>query len=258
MQVSAGVAPELIGYRCFGADGRVPGGSYDDSALDTAGGLRPSLTGRGLGRRAIQVGLDYGRERYRPRAFRVTVASFNERALRVVRSLGFAPTTRFTATTNGRSYQILVRAERRGAGISGRPTTGRLRRIRARMRLSRRAESRGPGDGGPLHGVGRRRGPRPAERFARRRWRQRPAGPRRRQDAGGSARDRAAPPGAPTPGRARSPARRRRSRASRSIRGIGLSGTDPEPRSPANIAAKRKPYVRLVMLPATVQPRRGG
>ena len=41
---------ELIGFRSFGADGRVPGGAYDDGALDTGGGLRPSLTGQGLGR----------------------------------------------------------------------------------------------------------------------------------------------------------------------------------------------------------------
>jgi len=42
----------LIGYRSFGIDGQVPGFDYDDRALDTGGGLRPSLTGRGLGREA--------------------------------------------------------------------------------------------------------------------------------------------------------------------------------------------------------------
>ena len=40
---------EFIGFRSFGPDGQVPGGTYDDSALDTGGGLRPDLTGRGLG-----------------------------------------------------------------------------------------------------------------------------------------------------------------------------------------------------------------
>ncbi len=81
---------DLIGFRSFGDDGRVPGGSYDDSALDTGGGLRPDLTGKGLGREAIGTGLAFGRREFAPEAFRVTVASFNERALRVVRSLGFA------------------------------------------------------------------------------------------------------------------------------------------------------------------------
>jgi [ribosomal protein S18]-alanine N-acetyltransferase len=103
---------DLIGFRSFGADGQVPGGVYDESALDTGGGLRPSLTGQGLGRSAISAGLEFGRQRFAPSAFRVTVASFNTRALRVVTSLGFRPVSSFAATTDGRSFQILVRPER--------------------------------------------------------------------------------------------------------------------------------------------------
>lgn len=102
----------LIGFRSFGPDGQVPGGSYDSSALDTGGGLRPELTGQGLGRRAISTGLEFGLARFSPAAFRVTVAGFNARALRVVEALGFSATDRFEATTDGRSYVILVRPER--------------------------------------------------------------------------------------------------------------------------------------------------
>jgi ribosomal-protein-alanine N-acetyltransferase len=101
----------LIGFRSFGADGQVPGGDYDYLALDTGGGLRPSLTGQGLGRQAIQTGLDFGRRRFAPSAFRVTVASFNSRALRVVTSLGFRAVSSFAATTDGRRFEILVRDE---------------------------------------------------------------------------------------------------------------------------------------------------
>src|SRR5215467_15302022 len=102
---------ELIGFRSFGVDGQVPGGDYDDSALDTGGGLRPDLTGRGLGRLAIATGLEFGRREFAPPAFRVTVASFNERALRVVRSLGFRDVESFLALTDRRSFEILVRPE---------------------------------------------------------------------------------------------------------------------------------------------------
>jgi [ribosomal protein S18]-alanine N-acetyltransferase len=102
---------ELIGFRSFGADGQVPGGDYDESALDTGGGLRPDLTGKGLGRQAIATGLEFGRREFAPPAFRVTVASFNERALRVVRSLGFRAVASFPALADGRSYQILARPE---------------------------------------------------------------------------------------------------------------------------------------------------
>lgn len=103
-------AGSLLGFRSFGPDGRVPGGTYDDSALDTGGGLRPDLTGlgRGLGRQAIATGLAYGRETFHPAAFRVTVAAFNTRARRVVESLGFEHTSSFTATTDGTEFNILV------------------------------------------------------------------------------------------------------------------------------------------------------
>ena len=104
-------ASGLLGFRSFGSDGQVPGGRYDDSALDTGGGLRPELTGKGLGRQAIQTGLAYGRAEFSPCAFRVTVAAFNLRALRVIHDLGFSQVGRFEATTNGRWYVLLVWAE---------------------------------------------------------------------------------------------------------------------------------------------------
>jgi ribosomal-protein-alanine N-acetyltransferase len=99
----------LIGFRSFGPDGQVPGGTYDGAALDTGGGLRPDLTGRGLGREAIATGLDFGRERFRPAAFRVTIAAFNVRAQRVVTALGFRPAGSFRGSVNGRDYEILTR-----------------------------------------------------------------------------------------------------------------------------------------------------
>ena len=89
----------------------MPGWTYDNSALDTGGGLRPQLVGQGLGRAAISTGLAYGRARFAPPAFRVTVASFNTRALTVVESLGFTRVGRFDAATDGRAFEVLVRPE---------------------------------------------------------------------------------------------------------------------------------------------------
>jgi ribosomal-protein-alanine N-acetyltransferase len=99
---------QLVGFRSFGEDGQVPGGVYDESALDTGGGLRPELTGKGLGREAIQAGLAFGNDRFSPPAFRVTIATFNVRAQRVVGVLGFRKVSSFQASTDGRSYEILV------------------------------------------------------------------------------------------------------------------------------------------------------
>ena len=104
---------QLIGFRSFGPDGQVPGWEYDDSALDTGGGLRPELTGQGLGRAAIYAGLVFGRARFAPAAFRVTVASFNARALHTVASLGFERIGTFKAARDARDFDVLVRVEAR-------------------------------------------------------------------------------------------------------------------------------------------------
>lgn len=101
----------LVGFRSFGRDGQVPGWQYDDSALDTGGGLRPELVGRGWGRRAISTGLALGRELHAPAAFRVTVASFNLRALRTVQSLGFVRIAQFHASPTGQPFDVLIRSE---------------------------------------------------------------------------------------------------------------------------------------------------
>src|SRR5947209_13820236 len=48
----------LIAFICFGVEARVPGGDYTEDALDVGCGLRPELTGRGLGPALIQTALD--------------------------------------------------------------------------------------------------------------------------------------------------------------------------------------------------------
>lgn len=115
------VGGELVGFRSYGADGRVPGFDYEahdaglphGPALDTGGGLRPDLTGRGLGREAIAAGLAHGRALFAPDAFRVTVAAFNRRALRVLGSLGFEEQGAFAAA-NEREFVVLLRSEAPG------------------------------------------------------------------------------------------------------------------------------------------------
>ena len=113
----------LVGFRSFGHDGRVPGWPYDDAALDTGGGLRPEITGRGLGRHSIAAGLAFGRAHFAPPAFRVTVAAFNSRALRTVAAMGFQPLGSFDAATDGRAFEVLLRPETR-TGDRGWARTG--------------------------------------------------------------------------------------------------------------------------------------
>lgn len=101
----------LVGTFCFGPDAQVPGGDYDDAdALDIGLGLRPDLTGRGLGGAFLLAGLAFARERLvpTPTRFRLTVAAFNRRAIRVYERAGFRPTHRFVRPSDGREFLQMV------------------------------------------------------------------------------------------------------------------------------------------------------
>ena len=52
-------------------------------------GLRPELTGRGLGLEFFRAGLEFGRARFRPERIVLAVAAFNERAITVYERAGF-------------------------------------------------------------------------------------------------------------------------------------------------------------------------
>ena len=49
---------ELAAYCCFGVDAQVPGGDYDQPALDIGLGVRPDLTGQGRGGAYVRAVLD--------------------------------------------------------------------------------------------------------------------------------------------------------------------------------------------------------
>ena len=85
----------LIAYRCFGADARVPGGDYSADALDMGGGLRPDLTGRGIGPQLMRASMDFAQATFAPQAFRVTVAAWNTRAKRACLKVGYQPVSTF-------------------------------------------------------------------------------------------------------------------------------------------------------------------
>ena len=99
----------VVAFRCFGVDAQVPGGDYSTDALDTGGGMRPDLTGKGLGLTVIRAGLEFGQRVYQPRAFRVTVAEFNERALKTCERAGYRRVNTFFSERNGKNFVILLR-----------------------------------------------------------------------------------------------------------------------------------------------------
>jgi [ribosomal protein S18]-alanine N-acetyltransferase len=84
----------LVGFFAFGTsaeveDVGVPSLSGPDETIAVGLGLRPDLTGQGLGLDFVNAGLDYARLTFHPRAFHLFVLRFNERAIRVYERAGF-------------------------------------------------------------------------------------------------------------------------------------------------------------------------
>ncbi len=110
----------LAGFYCFGASARVPAGdklhAYDESGLMDIGlGMAPSLCGKGFGQSFLNGGLAFGREALSASAFRLTVAAFNKRAIRVYEKAGFLKTGSFLRTAEKGSMEFIVMVLRQAA-----------------------------------------------------------------------------------------------------------------------------------------------
>ncbi len=89
---------ELIGYFGLG---------FDDGVAGIGVGLRPDLTGRGLGLAFLEQGLAFANERYSPVRFRLSVAVFNKRAITVYERAGFVRTRTYDHETNGGVFRFV-------------------------------------------------------------------------------------------------------------------------------------------------------
>ena len=69
--------------------------------------LRPDLTGKGLGRGFMLAGLDFARGAFAPEIFRLSVATFNERAIKVYEGVSFVAGQTYHHETNGGVYEFL-------------------------------------------------------------------------------------------------------------------------------------------------------
>ena len=99
---------ELIGYCCFGEDARVTGGDYEQHALDVGAGMRPDLTGQQQGHHLLNAILAFAQTEFTPAAFRVTIASWNKRALKVAQKVGFHAHSTFLSAS-GVEFAVLVK-----------------------------------------------------------------------------------------------------------------------------------------------------
>jgi len=99
----------LDGYWCFGKSARVVGGSYWGRAIDLGLGIRPDLTGRGIGFQYVEAVVEFLTRSCTKVPLRVTIASFNRRAQRVWERADFRLVQRFFCRSDDMPYVILRR-----------------------------------------------------------------------------------------------------------------------------------------------------
>lgn len=95
---------KLLGYYCFGESAQVPVGNkfgvYDCKDITDVGlGINPKLCGQGLGLKFFSSGLDFARNNLSAKEFRLTVATFNQRAIKVYQRAGFEKVNSFERKT---------------------------------------------------------------------------------------------------------------------------------------------------------------
>jgi [ribosomal protein S18]-alanine N-acetyltransferase len=86
---------DLVGYVSVGEDGRVPGWTYNDQAVDVGAGMRPESTGHGHGATFLEHAFRFVDGLAGGMRLRTTIASWNTRALRAAEKNGFVATGTF-------------------------------------------------------------------------------------------------------------------------------------------------------------------
>lgn len=92
---------QLLGFCCTGSSAQIPIaiplGAYDEDLLDFGLGMKPESTGQGWGKEFLSFVLASIAEIHNRTSFRLTVAIFNERAIRLYAQMGFTKVTSFNS-----------------------------------------------------------------------------------------------------------------------------------------------------------------
>ena len=84
---------QVFGFFCTGTSAQVPAGKeygvYDEDCIDMGLGMHPERTGKGTGHPFCSFILEQIEARHPGKPVRLTVASFNRRAIRLYEKLGF-------------------------------------------------------------------------------------------------------------------------------------------------------------------------
>jgi len=100
-------------FSVFDEDGSLVGFfQYErkNKTVEVGLGMRPDFTGQGLGLEYLLAGLKFAGERFSPDRFKLSVATFNERAIVVYERAGFRRGNEYMHSTNGGEYLFLSMA----------------------------------------------------------------------------------------------------------------------------------------------------
>lgn len=87
----------------------MPGGDYGQEVLDLGMALHPERTGQGQGTQFIQAVVAFAGQNFQVETLRVTIATFNRRALRAWQKAGFDATGEFSRQSDYQHFAILIR-----------------------------------------------------------------------------------------------------------------------------------------------------
>jgi [ribosomal protein S18]-alanine N-acetyltransferase len=103
---------QLVGFYCSGKSAQVPAGNkygvYHDNMIDCGLGLKPELTGKGLGK-SFFTWILHNIENSQKLPIRLTVATFNTRAIKLYESQGFMKEISFDV--NGIEFQTMIKTK---------------------------------------------------------------------------------------------------------------------------------------------------
>lgn len=79
----------------------------DHNVMNMGLGIRPELTGKGLGQAFVSEIITYIHKNYSVKTLRLGVAAFNKRAQKVYEKIGFKQTKMYDQETNGSIYPFI-------------------------------------------------------------------------------------------------------------------------------------------------------
>ena len=84
--------------------------NFNMDVMEIGLGLKPSLTGKGIGEHYVKAGIEYGLLElgFKGKQIKLSVANFNTRAIKVYKKIGFKEVCRYIQTINDEKYEFIT------------------------------------------------------------------------------------------------------------------------------------------------------